>query len=64
MADDKTPITAEAMGSDGLVSDLSVARNEVIKKGLLYAPERAGSPSPSRPSLGAEDCCKQFRVTR
>jgi len=22
------------------VSDLSVARNEVIKKGLLYAPER------------------------
>jgi hypothetical protein len=22
------------------VSDLSVARNEVVKKGLLYAPER------------------------
>jgi len=30
---------AAAMGKRR-VSDLSVARNEVIKKGLLYAPER------------------------
>jgi len=30
---------AKAMGKRQ-VSDLSVARNEVIKKGLLYAPER------------------------
>jgi hypothetical protein len=30
---------ARAMGKRR-VSDLSVARNEVIKKGLLYAPER------------------------
>lgn len=31
---------ATAMGKRR-VSDLSVARNEVLKKGLLYAPERA-----------------------